>query len=340
MRVTIARQPANITDTLRLLGALCVIWYHNPLYWSLHSHLESVNALKLVLLGWSMPFFYSTSAKFAFAGKSSAHLVSRIPPLVVLILFYTALYEFVRFLAGAPLSDLCGNGEHSCSVTGVFETIRGVANTPGYYLSDLVSIYILAFFASLNSTLKIAVTLALWCGLGLGYLRLGGVFLNPLAVGCLSVVLLYNGLKSYLLGSLRPIALDAASTIYLILFLILTWGILNYFVGRDDYWSHLFSAIPFMLVMVLFLSCEDIVSTNSPLSLILSQWGRKYAFGIFMFHQLCFDTIVPRGVSIARRLFSIQDEFTLYLLAGLLATTAATLITIVVRRVTPSLVMA
>jgi hypothetical protein len=335
--VSTDRRTANFTDALRLLGALCVVWYHNPLYWNLQGHLAAVDAVKMVVLGWSMPFFYATSAKFAFAGKSPARLMPRMATLLALIVFYTVLYELAHWRGETGLVARCLGDAGGCSAALVLDTVRNVGNTPGYYLSDLLSMYLLACLAGIHPALGWLIAGAAWIALLAGQAKLGGLFLNPLALGCLSVALLYRLLLAQRLRGMPPLRLPAPMALPLLALLPLAWGVANAFLAQNDYWRDAGLIAVFGLLLLPFLAIDDIARAGARPLAMLSQWGRQYAFGIFIFHQLCFDLLGARAAAVVQRLFHLRDELSLYLAAGAAATLAAIALTAAFRKMAPAL---
>jgi len=331
------RHPANITDSLRLLGALCVVWYHNPLYWNLQDYSPAVDAGKLLVLGWSMPFFYATSAKFAFAGKKPAHLICRMFMLLMLIVFYTVLYELSHWRNESSLFSRCLGNVDGCSPKVLFDTFRNVSNTPGYYLSDLVSMYMLACVAAIRPIFGWGVAATGWAAFLLGLGKMGGLFLNPLALGCLAVALLYRYLLVRHLDDVPQISLRTPGFLLLLILLPWAWGVANYFVGQNDYWSDPAIIPLFALFLLVFLLVGDVTQPTGCLPSALSRWGREYSFGIFIFHQLCFDLLGTRAVAWGQRLFQVNDSLLLYLAAGLTATASAIVLTAVIRKISPAL---
>lgn len=331
------RRTANVTDALRLLGALCVVWYHNPLYWNLHTHLASVDTIKMVVLGWSMPFFYATSAKFAFTGKSPARLLPRMATLLGLVVFYTALYELAHWRSETGLAARCLREAGDCSASLVFDTVRNVANTPGYYLSDLLSIYLLACLAGIHPTLGWITAGVAWTALLFGQAKLGGLFLNPLALGCVSVAQFYRLLCAPRLQAMPRLRLPVPMAMLLLALLPLGWGVANVLLAQNDYWRDTGSIVLFALLLLPFLAIDDIAESGSRLLTTLSRWGRQYAFGIFIFHQLCFDLLGSRAAAWVQRLFHFRDELGLYLVAGVAATLAAIIATALIRKMAPAL---
>ncbi|MBP0598379.1 hypothetical protein J8I26_09710 [Herbaspirillum sp. LeCh32-8] len=331
------RRAANVTDALRLLGALCVVWYHNPLYWNLQGHLASVDTVKMVVLGWSMPFFYATSARFAFTGKSPARLLPRMATLLGLVIFYTALYELAHWRSETGLVARCLGDAGGCSASLVFDTLRNVGNTPGYYLSDLLSMYLLACLAGISPALGWIMAGAAWIALLLGQVKLGGLFLNPLALGCLSVALLYRLLLAPRLRAMPRLRLPAPMVLPLLALLPLVWGAANVLLAQNDYWRDTGRIVLFGLLLLPFLAIDDGSESDSRLLAVLSRWGRQYAFGIFIFHQLCFDLLGARAAAWVQRLLHVQDELGLYLVAGVAATLAALALTALTRKMAPAL---
>lgn len=123
----------NISDACRFLAALCVIWYHNPLYWQLRDYTSYVDVAKLIFLGWSMPFFYLSTAKHAFNTKKFEHLLRKVLGIIFLIFIYTVIYDLFGWNAGGGIVDVCFNNDqyNICSIKYLFDRFREVAGTPG-----------------------------------------------------------------------------------------------------------------------------------------------------------------------------------------------------------------
>lgn len=332
-------RPANLTDAWRLLGALCVVWYHNPLYWNLpQAHLAVVDAIKLILLGWSMPFFYATSAKFAFAKKTPSRLARRIVTLLILIVFYTVLYELVRWRSSVGLIAHCIDGvAGNCSPTFVFGIFRNVGNTPGYYLSDLLSMYLLACLASIHPALRWIIMGFVWVALLMNQSRFGGLFLNPLALGCLGIALFYRPWIGNRLRNIERWPLSGFFVLSLLILLPITWGVMNYFLAQNDYWRDVSNILIFGAFLFGFLIIDDVIEPTGRVLNTLSHWGRQYSFGIFIFHQLCFDFLGAHIAMWTQRAFHIHDELILYFIVGVIATLASIISTIIARKISPIL---
>jgi hypothetical protein len=332
-----SQRQANLTDALRFVGALCVVWYHNPVYWNLQEYTFIVDSAKLLILGWSMPFFYATSARFTCAGQSFEKISARLGRILILIIIYTVLYEGLHWSSGTGLISLCISRVGECNAALVLDTFRNVGNTPGYYLSDLASMTFLALIACLHPVGKWLLITFTWAAFLLGDSRMSGYFLNPLANACMALALLYS-----FMIALRP--LDSRRpylpfSIIMLLLLILSWGWANLEFARNEYWNESPRIMLFGGLLLLFMSADDLFEVKGDCIVYLSAWGRNYAFGIFIFHQLCFDILTPHSIRVLRGLLNIADPLVIYLVTGIITTFAALLITKAVRQYAPRLLM-
>lgn len=333
-----SRRPANITDTMRLIGAYCVVWYHNPFYWNLHEHIQWVDGLKLVFLGWSMPFFYGISARFAFTGKDFSRRWERIVRLGILVIFYTLLYEFFHRRNPGSLAIRClENSGTECSAGLIFDTLRNVGNTPGYYLSDLIVIYLLAIVVTVRPWLMIALASFASLSLFMGWIRLGGLFLNPLGLFGVCAALGYLVLIRPCLAQYRNINLKTLSSCSVIMGFILVWGCANLLLAQNQFWNGTGNILLFLSLLMLFMGLSDLIQPEGRYIAMVSEWGRKYAFGIFIFHQLCFDLLAPGIARIMSALTHSQDMLPLFVVTGLVVSLAATVITVIIRKAAPAL---
>lgn len=331
------RRQANLTDALRLLGALCVVWYHNPSYWNLQGHTAMVDAAKLVLLGWSMPFFYATSARFACSARPLDKSAARLGRLLLLIVFYTVLYELLHWRQGTGMVSACLSGAGDCTAALVFDTFRNVGNTPGYYMSDLVCMTLLAVLGSLLPAGKWFLLGLMWIAMLAGSARLGGFFLNPLALGCMAFALLYLFLLAPRLHNTGRWHLSPPAAALVLLALPLSWGWANLALAQNDYWTQPVRIALFGALLLLFMSLGDVVETSGKWITSFSVWGRNYAFGIFIFHQLCFDLLSPRFIGLLQARLHVTDPLVLYLMNGGMATIVVLLVTRIARQFTPRL---
>ncbi|MBG7620178.1 hypothetical protein I5R65_11945 [Herbaspirillum sp. AP02] len=333
-----SRHPANVTDAMRLVGAYCVVWYHNPFYWNLHEHTQWVDAMKLLILGWSMPFFYTTSARFAFAGKDVSRHFQRVVRLVALIGFYTVLYELLHWNLPTSLASHCfGSSTADCSPGLVFETLRNVGNTPGYYLSDLIVMHLLAMLVAARPFIGKGLAIVGGIALFAGWIRLGGLFLNPLGLFGLSAALGYIYLVAPRLSGYRRVSLAPVPTAAMALGFVLLWGVANLLQAQNQYWNDTSNILLFLPLLLLFMALSDLIRPEGRLTLLVSEWGRKYAFGIFIFHQLCFDLLAPRVAQVTMKLVQGDNALTLYVLSSIVISAAATIVTAIIRKAAPVL---
>jgi hypothetical protein len=135
-----------------MLGALCIIWYHSAYFWSLEPSLQqAAQHVKLATISWSLPFFYTISGWLALLSTSrdaSARTVFRkLSGYAVLILGWSAVYAAIQY-ATRPARGLNGllgtSGSGLALVISLLQQIRGVFNTPVYYLTDMMVIYVFA----------------------------------------------------------------------------------------------------------------------------------------------------------------------------------------------------
>ncbi len=323
---------------MRLAGAFCVVWYHNPFYWNLHEHTQWVDAMKLLFLGWSMPFFYAMSARFAFAATDVSRHLQRVLRLAALISFYTVLYELLHWNQPSSLASRCfADSATGCSPGLVFETLRNVGNTPGYYLSDLLVMHLLAMLVAVRPVIGKALALVGAIALFAGWIRLGGLFLNPLGLFGLSAALGYLYLVAPRLAGDRRIMLAPLPTAALVLGFVLSWGIANLLQAQNQYWSDTSNILVFVPLLLLFMALNDLVRPEGRLALLVSEWGRKYAFGIFIFHQLCFDILAPRVAQVVTKLMHGDNALALYVLTSIVISAAATIVTAIIRKAAPVL---
>lgn len=321
-------------DALRFLGAICIVWYHNPYYWSLADVTSVVDNWKFVLLGWSMPFFYAASFYFAFRQVRRSSAIARVGRLLLLIVVYTLMYAAVTVSAPTGLFQTCVAGRGSCDPVFLLSTFRNVSDTPLYYLSDLTVIVVLAILCSwLPRSLQVAVPLAvaviLWIA---GEYRGFGLFLNPLAIGCFVVALM-----SIIIEQRWKFAGLVASPVMWVagvLAFIGGWGLLNWALVENAYWrAGPLASFVFGVLLLLPLTLGMRVRPTGALIDALSRWGQRLSFGIFAFHQLSFDVI-------GSLLRIIHDPLLSYLAAGVVATGMSILATLLCRRLAPILLKA
>jgi hypothetical protein len=285
------RQP-NLMDVFRLFGALAIIWYHNPFYWQLGESTNLIDILKLGLIGWAMPFFYSVTSKYALLNYDKKRLIKRILNVVMLMLIYTIIYELIPSTNLDQLFIYSKSCDFICVSLELFERVRTVSNSPGYFLSDLMVIIFLGFFCSINLGVRAVVITIIT--LNVIYLdgRVWGIFLNPLAGGCFIVAQLYLILIKKFDSDKNKFLIKIPLITSIFIFLI-SWAVLNIFYAQNEFWKStlIFLSAGLLLWAVLFSDRID-VSTSSFLS-CCSKWGQKYAFGIFILHQLIYDLIAP-----------------------------------------------
>lgn len=291
------QRPPNITDALRALGALCVIWYHNPIYWTLDDT-AGVDLAKFVLLGWSMPFFYATSARFAFTPPSRKSW-QRVLQLLKLVVGYFVLYEALAYLSGRGAVWTCLHGSAPCRPDAILMAIRTVSGTPSYYLSDVI--VLVALGAGLVGLAERLGRLATYAVIALGFVAmlfadpyLWGLFLNPLALGCFVWSAVWWVTIGARVGTrLKPErtrAYGAPTTA----FVLIAWGVLNALFAQNVYWSGISNILIFGLLLQVILSFDFFLSVRALTFRKLSEWGQRYSLGLLLLHQLWFDIAASR----------------------------------------------
>lgn len=332
-----AQRPANFTDILRLLGALCIIWYHNPLFWKLGVYAEDVARVKLALLGWSMPFFYIITAKHALSNAYFERARDRIKSALKIMVFYGILYELVQLSSADSIVTSCFLSDQSgkCGTLYIFDRFRTVSSSPLYYLSDVISIIILALLAKRHRLLALFIgTLICW-NLIENDGRLWGFTLNPLASGCFLLALAYE--HTSFLNRLfdhagRRVWIGAGFP----LITLTAWGIFNLNFAKDNLWKS--PSIFFISSIFLFIvySCDKIHVTDRKFLQHISSYGQKYSFGIFTLHQLFFTVSSSLIAKILERI-AITNQLVIYICLGIFVTTLSICVTVYFHRRLPQL---
>ncbi len=323
-------RPANLIDALRILGAICVVWYHNPLYWGAGDARPSIDAFKFIVSGWAMPFFYVTTAWFSLQRPPKV-LLLRAAKIAAILVVYTALYEAFAFQGSAEYVGGCIPAS-TCSVWWLFDKIRMGNGTPVYFLADVISICLVSAALSLAPRWKLA-ALALSAILAVvvssGETRVFGLFLNPLAGGCLAAALFAKALMP---SDIRPFHVGPISFCLIITGFILIWGGLNLWFAQNAYWSAGPVSLLFAAMLILLLYAAAVIQPAGSVPASLSRAGQTYALGVFLFHQMTFNIISSRVAALD------LSGFWIFFINGIAATVFTICVVYFVRRTLPWLV--
>jgi hypothetical protein len=145
---------------LRMLGAPCIVWYHSAHFWTLEPTLQqAVQHAKLAAISRSLPFFDTISGWLALLSTSRdaspRTILRKLSGYAALILAWCAVYVTIQCAThpGEGLSGPLGvRGPGLALVIGLLQQIRGVFNTPVYYVADMMVIF--AFAAAYGLALR------------------------------------------------------------------------------------------------------------------------------------------------------------------------------------------
>ena len=321
----------------KLIASLCVVWYHNPLYWNITpSHLHDVDLFKNFFI-MDDAFFYTTSIYFILLKKYSLFLTfQKLKHTLALIISWTFIYEISRVFSPDGIYSSCILSSSECDIGYFFEKIRMVNNTPGYYLSEIFSITLVSYFLLLNLRTRVFGIIGICY---VAFFNNGdsfGIFLSPSVPKYFLIAFFIKTISDFKTGLLK-IQVEFWLALFYIVTLILLFGfavlVLNHNMEFSSNFFELFVLVTFLFC---FLSVDNFFLCKSSKFISLSQLGRKYSFGIFIFHQFCYDWLVKIINPILRNLGFVEPLFQ-HLILGLLVMALSFLVSTRFKEITPRL---
>ena len=318
------RKEGNITDVFRFVGAFLIVWYHNQ-YNNMVATLNpalltSILTYLSFFLNWTLPFFYVTTARFAFMSNSRTDLpdsqkLARIKHLVLLLLAYMLIYEVERQILSTIRAKIGGyiyqitpfdifmyGTDWPAIIKRVLNIILTVHWSPMYFLNHVIIIYACAFilcylYSRLAERYRQAFVATL-CGVTLWALIFPpSVFAamqkHLLGIsGWMTIALLAFSYQAVTGQQRLIIGFDRANggTIAAV---VVTTILVAGFISTK--YTQMFYYHPVWVLIILILG-DVFPASRGRVVVKLAEWGRKYSFGIFVFHfppQEWFGYFVP-----------------------------------------------
>lgn len=284
----------NLTDILRLPASILIILYHSQLYFNLSGiDLQVIDFTKLLLLSWTMPFFYITATYFSLISAERSESINKVRnkifTIIKLIIIYYCFYWGLDLIIKFFHQGFVEINLLNISFFEVIQDIRLVHNTPLYWLFDLVfinlvSYFIVYMFIKRNTKVWTFYLLVLLIFVFLFFTEVtifNGIALLSYIIGLVSYFVFYKHkiIKDYLIKKKTVIFLLLVC-IYLIIF-----GYLNYLFFNGMFLSTDILLTLFSILLFLILSANLLFKFDSKVTFKLSELGRKYSLGVFLFHN-------------------------------------------------------
>ena len=360
------RKEGNITDVFRFVGAFLIVWYHNQ-YNNMVATLNpalltSILTYLSFFLNWTLPFFYVTTARYAFMSNSRVDIpdgqkLGRIKHLLLLIISYIFIYEVERqallkikakmggyLYQFIPFDIFMYGTDWPAIIKRVLNIFQTVHWSPMYFLNHVVIIYvcafILCFFYNRLHGIFRTVFVATLCSLTLWATIFPPKIFAALQVhllgisGWMTIALLAFSYQA-VTGRQKLVAgIDKAGNMPIAAIVVLTILASGYLSTKH---TQMFYYHPYWVLLLLILG-DFFPASSGKLMIILAEWGRKYSFGIFVFHyppQEWFGYFVPM---LWTKLGFAHPSIVLLIIINLLAFLAAWGITALLYRYCPRLV--
>lgn len=318
---------------MRILAAFCIVLHHSNYLYKLGISYPLFESIKSELIAWALPFFYTTTAFFAYQSLYREYSINKIAKRLLTIakwyLLFISMYEVLRiaYFLMHPESDytffhLFDHGNSLSSiVSSCVQMLRFGNYTAAYFVYDFFVIYLLGSLlafttlkTSLNLVRAVLGILIIFMLSSPGHVLFSQVnsffkfthsYELPLI---LSGYFFSNLLMSFKLPKLHGIKPEIEGIALLII---------------PFFWSflHTYPMLPPNVALLLFCSLLFILhatlhSFNLPLSKKMSQYGRDFSFGIFLFHPIVIS-IVDNLLPPVLRFVGIRNHLLLYLLINI-----------------------
>jgi len=314
----------NSVDLLRSVGCFCIVWYHSNYYWNLTQPDRSqIDNIKLSLISWAMPFFYTSSffyaLKYGFNRVTRRYLCHKIVKLFLILTLTVGIYESIKFansqlygeklhITGIPL-----NSESINQVMGsLFHLISTGGGTPAYFIYQLILMYPICYILGLLVRKYNQI----------GYLII--ILLFYLGVKEISIFEAFTFRLSFYLGMALAGLLYSESRDKLRKYCNLLLIITLILVEQNQTGEQL---LPILMMLIIFK-----FKLKEKWFVLLSEFGQKYSLFVFLFHSLVLNLIGECFNVLNGQFLIFNPSIFIYLAVNILGFLTTASVAIIIKR--------